>query len=239
MRRGGADVMKRAAGLALALTALAAATGAFAQTPTEDDARWAAINKAVPPPMQIVVQGAIEAAEADCVGGSFTLGPVTPATGWGKIDEAIATGQLANAWTVTTTRTGCPVEQTWGRYLIMQSSGGQLLAQFLHPGRSNMDLFNLTDGAMNRTMTVAANTAARDIPGCSSGMIGRSGSFIGAEIVDDRQIGPAPAGVYRSGSWRESWRFSICGRDLTVFVDFTGGEEGVKATPSGWASLKR
>lgn len=232
--------MRLPAGPVLALAALMAAGGARAQAPDAGE-RYAAINKAVPAPPAMVVRGAIEAAPSDCASTDFTLGPVEPVTAWGKIDAAIAAGQLANAWVVTATRaSGCAPDQTWGRYILLQATDGALTAQFLHPGRSRVDLYNLTDGVMAKAMSVAANTAGRDIPGCSSELIGRSGRFTGTEIVPDTApVAPAWYGVYREGTWRESWRFNICGRALTVFVDFTATEEGVKATSSSWASLKR
>lgn len=232
--------MKRLAGLALALTALMAGRGVSAQ---EADAagRYAAINKAVPVPPAMVVHGAIEATQSDCMTTDFTLGPVEPVTAWGKIAAAIAAGQLSNAWAVTTTRvSGCAPDQTYGRYILLQAPDGALSAQFLHPGRSRADIHDLTDGVIGKAMQVAANTAGRDVPGCSPEMIGRSVRFLGIETVpDSAAVAPAFYGAYREGAWREMWRFGICGRVLTVFVDFTATEDGVKATPASWASLKR
>lgn len=220
----------------MALAVLAATTGARAQA-GDAEARYAAINKAVPAPPAMVAKGAIEAAQTDCTSAGLTVGPVEPVTAWDRIDASIAAGQLANAWTTTVSRPGCT--PAFARYLLLQEPGGGLQAQLLHPGRSYVDLFNLTEGAMDRAMQVAANTADRDIPGCSPEAVARSGRFVSAEVVDSSGMASSWYGLQRAGAWRETWRFNICGRDLTVFVDFVGREDGLKATPAPWASLKR
>jgi hypothetical protein len=225
--------MKTAAGLACVMMLMALAGPALAQTPD-----YAEINRRVPPPASAEVLAALTATQADCPATNAKLSAPQPVTAWVRVSAAVAQGEIANAWTVIATREGCagPAE---GRYLLIRGVGGGLVAQFLHPGRSYADVHEMTDGVMTKAFRTAANTAARDVPGCRPEMISRSGGFLGAEVVDQSKIGPSPWGLYASGAWRESWSFAICGRVLTVFVDFTATEDGVTGQASPWASLKR
>jgi hypothetical protein len=228
--------MKTLAPLACALALLG--TAAWAQEPAPATERWTAVNRTVPPPAAAGIKAAIAAAGTDCPSAAPVLGDIEPATGWDAVDLAITAGRAANAWTVTVSRPECPSEQTWARFLVVQAPNGALGAQLLHPGRSHVDLYNLSDGAMARAMRTAANTAARDIPGCSQAWISSSGRLIRTDIVDDSQAGPNPYG-FHTGQWRESWLFGVCGRTLSVFIDFTGRPDGMDAAVSAWASLKR
>lgn len=224
----------RWAGVALAL----AASAAVAQAP-EDTVRWTAINAAWPAPAAEEARNAIVSAEADCPGEGAVLGVITPATAWRRIDEAIRSGQLANGWVVTVQRPQCPAEDATARFVLLRDAAGNLSAQLIHVGRSHIDLDTMADSAMPKALRTAANTAARDVPGCSPEYVSRSAGLLRTEVVDDAAIGPERFGVRRSGGWREQWLFGVCGRTLSVFLDFEGGPDGTKVTVSPWASLRR
>lgn len=230
--------MKRFASSVLALAALAAASGASAQTP-DDLARWTSVNAAVKPPSPEALKTALAAAETDCASAAPVLGPVEPITAWSVIDAAVAEGRLANAWTVTVTRPECPAEQAQARFVILQGVGDSLTAQLINVGRSYADAHDFNDGAMARVMRTVGAAASRDIPGCSGELLSRTGRLLRTEIVDESKLGRNLFGRYVDGQWREAWIFTACGRQLSVFVDFTGGADGVTAAPSAWASLKR
>ncbi|MBP7703879.1 MAG: hypothetical protein KA105_01185 [Caulobacter sp.] len=230
--------MKFTGFFAAVLAAASVASGASAQS-GEDAARWASINAAAPAPSVEAVRQVLAVSETDCPSAAPVLGPVTPVTAWSVIDTAIAEGQIANAWLVTVTRPECPGEQAHARFVVVRGIGDSLSAQLLNVGRSHADAHDLNDGAMLKAMRTVGSSAARDIPGCSGELISRTGRLLRTEIVDDSKLGRNVAGRYVDGEWRESWIFAACGRQLSVFVDFKGGPDGVTATPSAWASLKR
>lgn len=230
--------MKHFASFVLALAALATAPAAAAQ-PADALARWTSVNAAVKPPAAEAVKQVLGAAETDCPSAAPVLGPITPITAWSVIDDAVSEGRLANAWSVTVTRPECPPDQTHARFVVLQGVGDSLTAELINVGRSHADAHAFGDGAMARVMRTVGNTAARDIPGCSGELLSRTGRLLRTEIVDDAKLGQNLFGRYVDGQWREAWIFAACGRQLSVFVDFTGGPDGVSATPSAWASLKR
>lgn len=221
--------------LILAL-ALFFATPAVAQAP-QDLQRWAAINAAASAPSVDLARQAITAAQADCPADGASLGVIEPVTAWPRVDAAIASGQLANAWAVTIQRVDCP--QGFARYILLRDGSGGLTAQMVHVGRSHVDLDSLAGVVMTRAMHTAGAAAARDIPGCSPERVARSGALARIDMIDDAAIGPDRYGLRDSGTWREAWVFGICGRTLTVTMDFEATPEGLKATPSPWASLAR
>ncbi len=216
--------------------ALFTAAPAGAQTP-EDLQRWAAINAAAPAPSTDLARAAITAAQADCPAAGASLGVIEPVTGWPRVDAAIASGQLVNAWAVTIQRVDCP--QAFARYILLQDTTGGLTAQLVHIGRSHVDLDSLGGVVMTRAMRTAGAAAARDIPGCSPERVARTGALARVDMVDDSAIGPDRYGLRDSGTWREAWVFGICGRTLTVMMDFEAAPDGLKATPAPWASLAR
>jgi hypothetical protein len=218
------------------ILALALAAPAFALAP-EDLQRWAAINAAAPAPAAEAARQAIAAAQADCPADGATLGVISPVTAWPRVDAAITAGQLVNAWTVTIQRPDCP--QPFARYILLQDASGTLAAQMVHVGRSFVDLDSMAGGAMTKAMRTAGAAAARDIPGCSMELVARTGALARIDMIEDKDIGPDQYGLRDSGAWREAWVFGICGRTLTVMMDFEGTPEGLKATSSPWASLAR
>jgi hypothetical protein len=229
-------VHSRKCGVLVAVAALALAAPAGAQSP-EDLQRWAAINAAAPPPSASVARAAIVAAQADCPAAGASLGVIEPVTAWPRVDAAITSGQLVNAWAVTLQRVDCP--QPFARYILLQDASGTLSAQMVHIGRSHVDLDSMAGGVMTKAMRTAAAAAARDIPGCSAELVARTGALARIDMIDDSAIGPDRYGLRNSGAWREAWVFGICGRTLTVMMDFEGTPEGLKATPAPWASLAR
>lgn len=214
------------------------ASVAGAQSP-EDLARWTAINAASPTPSAESAKTAIGLAQADCPATGAVLGVIEPVTGWRRIDEAIAAGQLANAWVVTAQRPDCPAEQAFARFVLLRDPAGGLSAQMVHVGRSHLDLDALTETALPKAMRTAANTAARDVPGCSPEAVARSAGLLRTEIAEDAGIGPARYGRRETGAWREQWLFGVCGRTLSVFLDFEATPDGTRVTVSPWASLRR
>lgn len=229
--------MTRAAAACLAI-ALTTAAPAVAQAP-EALQRWAAINAAAPAPSADLARAAITAAQADCPAAGASLGVIEPVTAWPRVDAAIAAGQLVNAWAVTIQRTDCAPRNAWARYILLQDASGGLTAQLVHVGRSHVDLDSMAGGVMTKAMRTAGAAAARDIPGCSAELVARTGALARIDMIDDAQIGPDRYGLRFSGSWREAWVFGICGRTLTVMMDFEGTPDGLKATPAPWASLAR
>lgn len=227
-----------AAILALAL-ALVSAAPAVALAP-EDLQRWASINAASAAPATEQARQAIAAAQADCPAEGATLGVITPVTAWPRVDAAITSGQLVNAWAVTVQRVGeCPAARAFARYILMRDPSGGLSAQMVHVGRSHVDLDSMAGGAMTKAMRTAGAAAARDIPGCSPDLVARTGALSRIEMIEDKGIGPDRYGLRDSGAWREAWVFGICGRTLTVTMDFEGTPEGLKSTPAPWAALSR
>lgn len=229
--------MIRAAAASLALTLMTTAP-AVAQTP-EDLQRWAAINAAAPAPSADLARQAVIAAQADCPALGASLGVIEPVTAWPRVDAAIRSGQLVNAWAVTIQRTDCPAPRTFARYILLQDTSGGLTAQLVHVGRSHVDLDSMAGGVMTKAMRTAGAAAARDVPGCSTELVARTGVLARIDMIDDAAIGPDRYGLRYSGTWREAWVFGICGRTLTVMMDFEGTPEGLKATPAPWASLAR
>ncbi len=227
--------MTRAAAACLAIALMIAAPAA-AQEP-EALQRWAAVNAAAPAPSTDLARAAIAAAQADCPADGATLGVISPITAWPRVDAAITAGQLVNAWTVTIQRSDCP--QPFARYILLQDASGTLAAQMVHVGRSFVDLDSMAGGVMTKAMRTAGAAAARDIPGCSMEMVARTGALARIDMIEDKDIGPDRYGLRDSGAWREAWVFGICGRTLTVMMDFEGTPEGLKATSSPWASLAR
>lgn len=223
-------------GALIATLALVIASPAAAQAP-EDLQRWAAINAAAPAPATDLARQAITAAQADCPATGASLGVISPVTAWPRVDAAITSGQLANAWVVTVQRSDCP--DAFARYILLRDGSGALSAQMIHLGRSHVDLDSLSGVVMTKAMRTAGAAAARDIPGCSPDRVARTGALARIDIIDDTQVGPDRYGLRDSGTWREAWVFGICGRTLTVTMDFEATPEGLKATPSPWASLAR
>ena len=220
------------------ILALALAAPAFALAP-EDLQRWAAINAAAPAPAAEAARQAIAAAQADCPADGATLGVISPVTAWPRVDAAITDGQLVNAWAVTIQRADCPPPRAFARYILLQDTSGALVAQMVHVGRSYVDLDSMAGGVMTRAMRTAGAAAARDIPGCSTERVAYTGALSRIDMIEDKDIGPDRFGLRDSGTWREAWVFGICGRTLTVMMDFEGTPEGLKATPAPWASLSR
>ena len=218
--------------------ALALATPALALAP-EDLQRWAAINAAAPAPETEAARQAIAAAQSDCPPDGATLGVIAPVTAWPRVDAAITEGRLVNAWVVTIQRTACPEAQAFARYILMRDPSGGLSAQMVHVGRSHVDLDSMAGGAMTKAMRTAGAAAARDIPGCSAELVARTGALARIDMLDDATIGPDRYGLRDSGTWREAWVFGICGRTLTVTMDFEATPDGLKATPAPWAALAR
>ena len=224
------------AGVGMALSL--AGSVALAQSP-EDAARWTAINAAAPTPAAEAARAAVTAAQSDCPATGATLGVIEPVTGWRRIDEAITDGQLANAWVVTVQRPACPAEQAFARYVLLRDPGGGLSAQLIHVGRSHLDLDAFSETALPRAMRTAAGAAARDIPGCSPEAVSRSAGLLRTDIVEDAGLGPAAWGRRQSGAWRERWLFGVCGRTLSVVMDFEATPDGTRVTVAPWASLGR
>ncbi len=229
--------MTRAAAACLAIALMTAAPAA-AQAP-EALQRWAAINAAAPAPSTDLARAAITAAQADCPATGAVLGVIEPVTAWPRVDAAITAGQLVNAWAVTIQRADCAPQNAWARYILLQDVSGGLTAQLVHVGRSHVDLDSMAGGVMTKAMRTAGAAAARDIPGCSAELVARTGALARIDMIDDAQIGPDRYGLRFSGSWREAWVFGICGRSLTVMMDFEATPDGLKATPAPWASLAR
>jgi hypothetical protein len=227
--------MIRAAAASLAILLLASGP-ALAAAP-EDLERWAAINAAAPAPSIELARQAISGAQADCPATGATLGVIAPVTAWPRVDAAITAGQLVNAWAVVIQRADCP--QTFARYILLQDTAGGLTAQLVHVGRSHVDLDSMAGGVMTKAMRTAGAAAARDIPGCSADRVARTGALDRIDIIEDAEVGPDRFGLRDSGSWREAWVFGICGRTLTVMMDFEATPDGLKATPAPWASLAR
>lgn len=192
-----------------------------------------------PAPSTDLARAAVTAAQADCPAAGASLGVIEPVTAWPRVDAAIAAGQLVNAWAVTIQRVGCAPQNAWARYILLQDASGGLTAQLVHVGRSFVDLDSMAGGVMTKAMRTAGAAAARDIPGCSSELVARTGALDRIDLIDDTAIGPDRYGLRYSGTWREAWVFGICGRTLTVMMDFEGTPDGLKATPAPWASLAR
>lgn len=225
----------RLAGRIVIAALLASAPVAGAATPTTDDlARWTSINAAFPPPTADEAAAAVAAAEADCPLAGATLGPIAPATAWRRIDEAIRAGQLVNGWSVIVRRPACPPDRAEARYVLLRDSAGALSAQWLHDGRSYIDLDSLVDTALPRALRTVAMAASRDIPGCAPNPV----TLVRTEVVDEAGLGEARFGL-RGGAWREQWLFAACGRTLSLFVDIEGRADGAKVTVAPWASLRR
>ncbi len=229
--------MTRAATACLSIALLTAAP-AIAQAP-DDLQRWAAINAAAPAPAADLARQAIAAAQADCPAAGASLGVIEPGTAWPRVDAAITSGQLVNAWAVTIQRLDCPAPQAFARYILLQDTSGGLTAQLVHIGRSHVDLDSMAGGVMTKAMRTAGAAAARDIPGCSAERVARTGALARIDIIEDAQVGPDRYGLRYSGAWREAWVFGICGRTLTVMIDFEATPDGLKATPAPWAALGR
>lgn len=227
--------------LAVLVAALQLAAGAAHAQSAEETARWTSINGAFPPPAAAEATAAIEASTeaGDCPAAGMTLGVISPATAWRRIDDAIRNGQLVNGWSVTVKRADCPEDQAFARYVLLRDSAGGLTAQQMHIGRSHLDLDSLVDTALPKALRTAANTAGRDVPGCSSEWVSRSAGLLRTEVVEEAQLAPDSFGIRRAGAWRELWSFGVCGRVLTVFLDFEGTPDGTKTTVSSWASLRR
>lgn len=231
-------VRRRLHSAIIAAVVLSWAAPAAAQAP-EALQRWAAINAAAPAPSADLARAAITAAQADCSAAGASLGVIEPVTAWPRVDAAITAGQLVNAWAVTIQRVGCPPQNAWARYILLQDASGGLTAQLVHVGRSFVDLDSMAGGVMTKAMRTAGAAAARDIPGCSSELVARTGALDRIDLIDDTAVGPDRYGLRYSGTWREAWVFGICGRTLTVIMDFEGTPDGLKATPAPWASLAR
>lgn len=220
----------------ISAAAVLGAAPAVAQAP-QDLQRWAAINAAAPAPAVDLARQAITAAQADCPAQGASLGVIAPVTAWPRVDAAITAGQLVNAWTATIQRADCP--EAFARYLLLRDGAGALTAQLIHLGRSHVDLDSLSGVVMTKAMRTAGAAAVRDIPGCSPDRVARTGALARIDIINDAAIGPDRYGLRDSGTWREAWVFGICGRTLTVTMDFEATPDGLKATPSPWASLSR
>jgi hypothetical protein len=227
--------MTRAAAACLAIALMTAAPAAAQES--EALQRWAEINAAAPAPSTELARAAITAAQADCPAAGASLGVIEPVTAWPRVDAAITAGQLVNAWAVIVQRADCP--QALARYILLQDASGGLTAQLVHVGRSFVDLDSMAGGVMTKAMRTAGAAAARDIPGCSPELVARTGALARIDMIDDAAIGPDRFGLRYSGTWREAWVFGICGRTLTVMMDFEGAPDGLKATPAPWASLAR
>lgn len=230
--------MRRLGGVLAAIAIVLGAGQAAGQSPDEL-ARWATINTAAPAPSNDAARAAVTAAQSDCPAAGATLGVIEPVTGWRRIDEAIARGQLVNAWVVTVKRPGCPADQVFARYVLLMDPAGALSAQMVHVGRSHLDLDAFAETALPKAMRTAANTAARDVPGCSPEYVSRSAGLLRTEIAEDAALGAASYGRRQSGSWRELWMFGVCGRTLSVYLDFESTPDGTRVTVAPWASLKR
>jgi hypothetical protein len=229
--------MTRAAAACLAIALMTAAPAAAQES--EALQRWAEINAAAPAPSTDLARAAITAAQADCPAAGATLGVIEPVTAWPRVDAAITAGQLVNAWAVTIQRADCPPPRAFARYILLQDTSGALVAQMVHVGRSYVDLDSMAGGVMTRAMRTAGAAAARDIPGCSTERVAYTGALARIDMIEDKDIGPDRFGLRDSGAWREAWVFGICGRTLTVMMDFEATPEGLKATPAPWASLSR
>lgn len=227
-------MLKTRTAMAVVVAAALAVAGAASAQSAEDVARWTTINGAFPTPAAAEAMDAVLAAESDCSAAGATLGAITPATRWRRIDDAIRNGQLVNGWSVIVSRPQCPAEVADARYVLLRDSAGALSAQLLHDGRSWLDLDTLIDAALPKAMRTVAMAASRDIPGCAPNPV----TLQRTEIVEDARLGADHFGL-RDGSWREQWLFTACGRTLSVFLDFEGGADGTRVTVAPWASLRR
>ena len=215
--------------LRLLLGALLLAAPAAAQE-AADLARWAAINKAVPPPAaSAIAPPALATAQAfaretrQCVPSGVSIGDIRPATADPVAIGGVRDGQLKNMWTATGTLAGCPGREKL-RFVVMRMPDAALRVLVVNEGESLASVAETQD-AMREALAAARRAFAQAAPECT---VDASTLSLGPTRVTARSadLGPDVYGVRFKGSWTEVWNFAACGRQVEVRVDFRADGEG-------------
>ena len=215
--------------LRLLLAALLLAAPAAAQDQA-DLARWAATNRAVPPPSPAAATPAAVAAAQGlardthgCVPKFVALGPLRPATADPVAAGGIRDRQLQNMWLADGTASGCGAPLKL-RFVVMRLADGGLRVLVVNEGESLASVA-LTQDAMRAALGAARQTFAATDAACK---VDASTLSLGPTRVIARSadLGPETYGVRFAGTWSEGWRFVACGHTVEVRVDFRADGEG-------------
>ncbi|HEV2817588.1 MAG TPA: hypothetical protein VGW40_10275 [Allosphingosinicella sp.] len=184
-------------------------------------------NAAAPPPaLDALRQPALETlqgnarGEGRCVPSALTLERLESATAVRVITQSVRAGQIRNGWTFYGRAAGCP-EPFLGHFLAARMADGSLRVLLVNEGETLANPSLMRD--MGHLAALAAtNFVRRAAPACDGADL-RMGP---TRIVDRSRLGAYAHGAYFSGSWREAWTFTVCGRRVEVPVSFTADAQG-------------
>ena len=184
-------------------------------------------NAAAPPPALAALRPlALEMlqgnarAEGRCVPSGLVLERPESATAVRVVTEGVRAGELKNGWTLYGRATGCPAPFL-GRFLALRLADDSLRVVIVNEGETLANPSLMRD--MGHLAALAAtNFVRRTDPRCDGADL-RMGP---TRIVDRSRLGAYAHGAYFSGSWREAWTFTVCGRRVEVPVSFTADAQG-------------
>jgi hypothetical protein len=159
-------------------------------------------------------------AEGRCVPTALVLERLESATAVRVITEGVRAGELRNGWTLYGRAAGCPAPFL-GHFLALRMADNSLRVVIVNEGET------LANPSLMRDMAHLAAAAATSVvrranPRCDGADL-RMGP---TRIVDRSRLGAYAHGAYFSGSWREAWTFTICGRRVEIPVAFTADANG-------------
>lgn len=184
-------------------------------------------NAAAPPPALAALQPlSLETlqgnarAEGRCVPTALALERLESATAVRVITEGVRAGEIRNGWTLYGRATGCPAPFL-GHFLALRMADDSLRVVIVNEGETLANPSLMRDMA-HLAALAATNFVRRTNPACDGADLHMGPT----RIVDRSRLGTYAHGAYFSGSWREAWTFTVCGRRVEIPVAFTADANG-------------
>jgi hypothetical protein len=159
-------------------------------------------------------------AEGRCVPTALALERLESATATRAITEGVRAGELRNGWTLYGRAAGC-LAPFLGHFLALRLADNSLRVVIVNEGETLANPSLMRDMA-HLAALAATNFVRRANPACGGADL-RMGP---TRIVDRARLGAYSHGAYFSGSWREAWTFTVCGRRVEVPIAFTADANG-------------
>lgn len=165
---------------------------------------------------------AIARDKGQCVPTGVAVHGIESATAVRAVVLSVQSGQLRNAWTVYGRGEGCEGAPQL-RFILLGLTDGGLRVAAINEGESLANLSLMQDASSLAALSAFQLVRAAE-PQCAG-----DGMQMGPTRILERSadLGPNYHGVYFSGSWKEAWTFTVCGKSAEVPVEFTpDGQSG-------------